>query len=180
MPAESKKQQMAAGMALAAKEGKMDPSELKGAAKQMYDSMTVEQLREYAQTKHTNLPEKKKEASLIMQGFMEEIDKLGANRLGLAWRALRGTLKPSSVAKWHKVKKLGGKQAYEGYMKGIEKMRGIAAKRGKGAGGAAGSALGFAKKHPLTTAAGGGILAGDLLDPVQGKNRRGGGTYYFG
>lgn len=48
MPSKSKSQQKAAGMALAAKRGEISPSKLRGAAKEMYDSMTVKQLREYA------------------------------------------------------------------------------------------------------------------------------------
>ena len=48
MPAESQEQQRAAGMALAAKRGEIPVSDLKGAAKDMYNSMTEEQLRELA------------------------------------------------------------------------------------------------------------------------------------
>jgi hypothetical protein len=61
MPSSSKSQQKAAGMALAAKEGKMKVSELKGAAKKMYDSMSKKQLKDFAETKHKGLPEKVKE-----------------------------------------------------------------------------------------------------------------------
>jgi len=57
MPAKSKVQQRAAGMALAAKEGKISPSKLYGAAKQMYQSMSAEQLRHYAETKRKSLVE---------------------------------------------------------------------------------------------------------------------------
>jgi len=60
MPAKSKAQQKAAAMALAAKEGKVPPSRLKGAAKLMYKSMTKQQLREFAKTKRKNLPRRKK------------------------------------------------------------------------------------------------------------------------
>jgi len=62
MPAKSKKQQMAAGAALAAKRGETKKSELKGASKEMYESMTKKQLKEFASTKRKNLPEKKKKA----------------------------------------------------------------------------------------------------------------------
>ena len=48
MPSESHKQRRAAGMALAAKRGKIPVSRLTGAAKQMYKSMTEEQLEEFA------------------------------------------------------------------------------------------------------------------------------------
>jgi len=56
MPAKSKQQQKAAGMALAAKRGEISPRKLKGSAKQMYKSMTKKQLAEYAGTKRKGLP----------------------------------------------------------------------------------------------------------------------------
>ena len=56
-------QQQAAGAALAAKRGKTDPSELKGASLQMYKSMTEKQLRDFAKTKHKGLPEKVEESN---------------------------------------------------------------------------------------------------------------------
>ncbi|MDD3427742.1 MAG: DUF3008 family protein [Caldisericia bacterium] len=48
MPAKSEDQRKAAGAALAAKRGKLSPGELRGAAKQMYEGMSEEQLRHYA------------------------------------------------------------------------------------------------------------------------------------
>ncbi len=59
MPAKSKDQQKAAGAALAAKRGEMKKSELKGASKEMYESMTEDELDEMASTSHKDLPEKK-------------------------------------------------------------------------------------------------------------------------
>jgi hypothetical protein len=59
MPAVSKVQQKAAGMALAAKRGELSPRKLKGSAKEMYQTMTIKQLREYAKTKTKKLPRKK-------------------------------------------------------------------------------------------------------------------------
>jgi hypothetical protein len=59
MPATSKAQQKAAGAALAAKRGEMKKSELKGASKQMYESMTEKQLEEFAETDRKGLPKKK-------------------------------------------------------------------------------------------------------------------------
>jgi hypothetical protein len=59
MPATSKAQQKAAGAALAAKRGEMKKSELKGASKEMYDSMTEQELEDFAETKRKGLPEKK-------------------------------------------------------------------------------------------------------------------------
>ena len=57
MPAKSKAQQKAAGAALAAKRGELQPSELKGASRSMYESMSEQQLEEFAETKREGLPE---------------------------------------------------------------------------------------------------------------------------
>jgi hypothetical protein len=54
-----KKQQMAAGTALAAKRGERKKSSLKGASKQMAESMSEEQLEEFAKTERKKLPTKK-------------------------------------------------------------------------------------------------------------------------
>ena len=59
MPAESKAQQKAAGAALSAKRGETNKSELKGAAKEMYDSMSEDELEDMASTKHKGKPEHK-------------------------------------------------------------------------------------------------------------------------
>ena len=69
MPAKSKSQQQAAGMALAAKRGEMSPSELKGAAKSMYDGMTEKELEKYASTSSSDLPDKVQEGDVksVMQ-----------------------------------------------------------------------------------------------------------------
>ncbi len=48
MPAKSKAQQMAAGVALAAKKGEKPETALTGAAKSMYESMNRKQLEEFA------------------------------------------------------------------------------------------------------------------------------------
>ena len=48
MPARSKAQQRAAGAALGAKRGDTPKSKLKGASKQMADSMTEKQLEDFA------------------------------------------------------------------------------------------------------------------------------------
>lgn len=60
MPAKSKAQQKAAGAALSAKRGDTPKSKLKGASRQMVDSMSEKQLDEMASTKRKNLPSKKK------------------------------------------------------------------------------------------------------------------------
>lgn len=59
MPAQSRAQQRAAGAALAAKRGEIDPSELESASRDMYDSMTEAELEELASTKHEGLPDHK-------------------------------------------------------------------------------------------------------------------------
>lgn len=57
MPAKSAAQQKAAGAALAAKRGETPESKLKGASKQMENSMSEEQLEEFARTKRKGKPE---------------------------------------------------------------------------------------------------------------------------
>ncbi|MDD5198911.1 MAG: DUF3008 family protein [Terrimicrobiaceae bacterium] len=59
MPARSQKQRMAAGAALAAKRGETKKSQLKGASKDMYASMSERELRDMAKTKRRKLPAKK-------------------------------------------------------------------------------------------------------------------------
>ncbi len=57
MPAKSKAQQKAAGAALAAKRGEVKRGDLKGASRQMYDSMSEVQLDELASTKRKGKPD---------------------------------------------------------------------------------------------------------------------------
>jgi hypothetical protein len=57
MPAKSKAQQKAAGAALSAKRGDEKVSDLKGASKLMYKSMSETQLDELASTKRKGKPE---------------------------------------------------------------------------------------------------------------------------
>ena len=57
MPAKSKAQQKAAGAALSAKRGDTPKSELKGASKQMEESMSEKQLEEFAATRRKGKPE---------------------------------------------------------------------------------------------------------------------------
>ncbi len=59
MPARSKAQQMAAGIALAAKRGEVEVDSLKGASRSMYESMSEQQLEEFAATPRKGLPRKK-------------------------------------------------------------------------------------------------------------------------
>ena len=60
MPAKSKAQQKAAGAALAAKRGDIKKSELKGASREMYDSMSESELEEFASSKRKGKPERVK------------------------------------------------------------------------------------------------------------------------
>ena len=59
MPSKSKAQQKAAGAALSAKRGETKVSELQGAAKEMYESMSESQLEDFAGTKRKGKPEHK-------------------------------------------------------------------------------------------------------------------------
>ena len=57
MPAKSQAQQKAAGAALSAKRGDTKVSELQGASKSMYESMSEKELDEMASTKRKGKPE---------------------------------------------------------------------------------------------------------------------------
>tara|TARA_Y100001968_G_C18924890_1_gene511523 strand:- start:272 stop:457 length:186 start_codon:yes stop_codon:yes gene_type:complete len=59
LPAKSKAQQKAAGAALSAKRGDTNKSDLQGASKEMYDSMTESELEDLASTKRKGKPEHK-------------------------------------------------------------------------------------------------------------------------
>lgn len=63
MPAKSKAQQKAAGAALSAKRGETKVSELQGASKEMYESMSESELEDFAGTERKDLPEKKESDS---------------------------------------------------------------------------------------------------------------------
>lgn len=58
MPAKSKAQQKAAGAALSAKRGETKVSDLQGASKEMYDSMSESELEDFAETDRKGLPDK--------------------------------------------------------------------------------------------------------------------------
>lgn len=62
MPAKSKAQQKAAGAALAAKRGESKKSDLKGPARDMYESMNEDQLEDFASTERKNKPEHSKKS----------------------------------------------------------------------------------------------------------------------
>ncbi len=58
MPAKSKAQQKAAGAALAAKRGEAKKSDLQGASREMYETMTERELEALASTAREDLPER--------------------------------------------------------------------------------------------------------------------------
>ncbi|OYX63573.1 MAG: DUF3008 domain-containing protein [Sphingomonadales bacterium 32-64-17] len=57
MKAKSKAQQKAAGAALSAKRGESDPAYLQGASREMYDTMSEDELDDTASTSRDDLPE---------------------------------------------------------------------------------------------------------------------------
>tara|TARA_R110000744_G_scaffold14174_6_gene40488 strand:+ start:730 stop:915 length:186 start_codon:yes stop_codon:yes gene_type:complete len=57
MEAKSKAQQKAAGAALSAKRGDTDKEDLTGASKEMFETMSRQELEELASTKHKDKPE---------------------------------------------------------------------------------------------------------------------------
>lgn len=59
MPAQSVAQQQLMGMAYALKKGDMKPEDASEEVKKLADEMSIEQLKDYAETKHEGLPAKK-------------------------------------------------------------------------------------------------------------------------
>ena len=57
MPAKSQAQQKAAGAALAAKRGEVPKVKLKGASREMFETMTEKELDDLARVKRSKLPE---------------------------------------------------------------------------------------------------------------------------
>ncbi len=57
MPAKSKAQQKAAGAALSAKRGETKVGDLQGASKDMYDSMSEDELEDFAKGEREGKPE---------------------------------------------------------------------------------------------------------------------------
>ena len=57
MPAKSQAQQKSAGAALAAKRGEVSKTKLKGASREMYETMTEKELDDLASVKRSKLPE---------------------------------------------------------------------------------------------------------------------------
>jgi hypothetical protein len=57
MPSTSISQQQLMGMAYSLKKGEMDPKDASQEVKDLADSMTLQQLKDFASTKHDGLPE---------------------------------------------------------------------------------------------------------------------------
>ncbi|XBQ16112.1 MAG: DUF3008 family protein [Oceanicaulis sp.] len=62
MPSKSAAQQKAAGAALSAKRGETKVSDLQGASKQMYESMSESQLEDFAESSRKDKPEHKSDS----------------------------------------------------------------------------------------------------------------------
>src|SRR5437762_6303048 len=84
MPAKSKKQQMAAGAALAAKRGERSRSSLKGASRPMARSMSEEQLEDFARPRRKVLLPKKRSRDTNLSSKSARVGKptsgMGRNR----------------------------------------------------------------------------------------------------
>lgn len=94
----SQDQQQAAGAAYAAKKGDSNPDDLFGSSKEMYDSMTKDELKDKASTKHKGLPEKVDEVNPLVgiavggaaRGAGEAIGNRVADKIGLGEDHLKG------------------------------------------------------------------------------------------
>lgn len=64
MPAVSQSQQQLMGMAYALKKGDMEPKDASQEVKDLADSMTLQQLKDFASTKHEGLPDHTDEAKV--------------------------------------------------------------------------------------------------------------------
>ncbi len=90
MPAKSKAQQKAAGAALSAKRGDTPKSKLKGASKQMVDSMSEKQLEDFAKARPRANPNTR------IRAYSAASSSAGADAI-FAW-ALEKVSTPSAIA----------------------------------------------------------------------------------
>ena len=99
MPSTSKSQQRLMGMAYAVKSGEMDRSEASEEVLKLADSMTLQQLKDFASTKHESLPEVVKESSLT--GFLSAGPFARytsyADNIGTAWQSFTRDKSDNSV-----------------------------------------------------------------------------------
>ena len=72
MPAQSKAQQQLMGMAYALKKGEMDPKDASQEVKDLAASMTLKQLKDFAETKYEGLPDKVEESKSNMKVVSKE------------------------------------------------------------------------------------------------------------
>lgn len=74
MPSTSKAQQRLMGMAYSLKKGEMDPKDASQEVKDLADSMTLKQLKDFAETAHAGLPDKVEEVAPSNIGGMGAIE----------------------------------------------------------------------------------------------------------
>lgn len=135
MPAVSKSQQQAAGIAHAVEKGELPQSKLRGASKQMFQSMKSGDLKKFAKTKSKELPKHVEGApATAKELFIAERDdapKLGLGKTGLKFARMtsKQAFKPAaggkSDAKWATSAKLRAELAHEkpgGAMKSMDKV----------------------------------------------------------
>ena len=80
MPASSKQQQKFMGMVHALKKGDIKPSDVSQSVKDAAKSMSKKDAKDFASTKHKNLPRKVKQE--ILDKLKEYASKMGTNTLG--------------------------------------------------------------------------------------------------
>lgn len=111
MPAKSKNQAIAAGIAHAVEKGELPQSKLRGASKRMFQSMRgTGELHQFAKTKRKGLPAKVGEAMIARQMFerqwltegRDDASRLGLGKEGLAYARMDSgavTDQPGGTAK---------------------------------------------------------------------------------
>ena len=135
MPAVSKAQQQAAGIAHAVEKGEEPESKLRGASKEMFKSMKSGDLKKFAKTKRKGLPKRVEAGPVTARAlFIAERDdapKLGLGKTGLKFARMtsKAAFKPAkggqSDSKWATSAKLRATLAGEkpgGPMKSMDKV----------------------------------------------------------
>lgn len=90
MPATSKAQQRLMGMAYSLKKGEMKQSDASSEVKELADSMSLKQLKDFAETKHNGLPGHVEESSMsgfLSAGPIARYSTYPAN-ISSSWRAI--------------------------------------------------------------------------------------------
>lgn len=135
MPAVSKAQQQAAGIAHAVAKGEEPESKLRGASKQMFQSMKGGELKKFAKTKRTGLPKHVEGVPATARDLLiaerDDAPKLGLGKTGLKFARMgsKQAFKPAkggqSDSKWATSAKLRAELAHEkpgGPMKSMDKV----------------------------------------------------------